>query len=99
MFFRPTKGKHVACQKFRHHDFALPANMGQKWCQKNLPTDSVRRLTLPGEFVGRPWDKGWGDWQLTDCFHHLMRAVKAFADLVRKRHFGMMCAFLMLSEQ
>ena len=66
--FVPRRKKHVACQKFRHHDFALPANMGQKWCQTNLPSDSVRRLTLPREFVGRAWDKGWRDWQIDRLF-------------------------------
>jgi hypothetical protein len=39
--------------------------------------------TTPGSFVGCPWDKGWRDRQLTDCFQQVMRASKAFADLVR----------------
>src|SRR3954447_24569983 len=50
MFFRPhERKKHVTCQKCRHLGSALRANMGQKWCQLSLPSDSVRRLTLrPG---------------------------------------------------
>jgi hypothetical protein len=43
----------------------------------------VRRLTLRPGVVGRPWDNGWWDGQLTDCFHQLMRALNAFADFVR----------------
>lgn len=79
--------------------------MGQQWRRWSLPSDSVQRLTPSSGIRRSPWDKGWRDWQLTDCFQQPMRGLKAFADLVRtislvvKRHFGMWRAFLILSEQ
>jgi len=57
---------------------------GFHWCQLSPPSDTCTKVdTTPGSASVAPWDNGWRDWQLTDCLHQLMRALKAFADLVR----------------